>query len=79
MLDTIRTPLVHADLAEDCRALIEQLIHDPIFSRFFEVLERVLDDEGACFMTCEGSPFSFQRLVDTMDRRHDEVSKEPKV
>jgi len=35
VLDTVRTPLILGDLAEDNRALIEQFFDDPILGALF--------------------------------------------
>lgn len=67
VLNAIRTPLIHADLAEDSRTLVKQFVHDAILGRPIKILKSMLNNEGTCFMACEGSPFAFERLVDTED------------
>ena len=42
MLDAVRAPLVLADISEDRRALVEQLVDDAIFRGFFQILKRML-------------------------------------
>ena len=42
MLDAVRSPLVLGNLAEDCGALVEQLVHDTVLRRLLQVLEGVL-------------------------------------
>lgn len=43
VLNTIRSPLVLRHLPKDSRALVEELVHDAVLGRLFQVLEGVLD------------------------------------
>ena len=79
MLNAVRAPLVLGNLAEDCGALVEQLVHDTVLRRLLQVLEGVLqarqwisfpscmlhaftdlNDEGACLVARQGSPFTLE-------------------
>ena len=43
MLHAVRAPLVLADLAEDGRALVQDLVHDAVLRAVLQVLEGVLE------------------------------------
>lgn len=69
MLNAVRAPLVHADFAKDGRTLVEEFVHNTIFGRFLEVLERMLNDKGPGLMTRERSPFTLERFVDAVHHK----------
>lgn len=48
--------------------MVEKLVDDAVLGRVLEVLERVLDHEGARLMTCKCRPLTLQGFIDAETR-----------
>ena len=69
MLNAVRAPLVHADLAKDGGTLVKKFVYDTFFGRFFEVLKCMLYNKGSCLVTRKRSPFPLERIINAVHHK----------